>query len=154
LLRPWDDLPRAGVPKRGWIRAIRQALGMSGGQLGRRLGLTRQGVEDLERREAARSVTLAALAEAARALDAELVYAIVPRTSLEEARRARARAVAERELGRVAHSMRLEAQGVSKAEHNRQVTELQNELLRAWSRRIWDELPGEVPETPPPRRSP
>ena len=112
---------------------------MSGPQLGRRLGWTRQAVRDLERREVDGAVTLSALAQVARAMDADLVYALVPRTGLEEARRARAREVAEREVGRVAHSMRLEAQGVSKKEYRRQVAEREEELLRTWSRRIWDD---------------
>jgi predicted DNA-binding mobile mystery protein A len=113
---------------------------MSRSQLGLRLGLTRQGVERLEQREADNSITLAALAGAARALDAELVYGIVPRTSLEEFRRAQARAIAEKELRRVAHTMRLESQDVPKAEYERQVAELQDELLRSWSKRLWDEV--------------
>ena len=113
---------------------------MSRAQLGRRLGLTRQGVERLEQREVHQAITLATLADAARALDAELVYAIVPRTSLEETRRTQARIVAENELRRVAHTMRLESQDVSKAEYKRQASELQDELLRTWSKRMWDEI--------------
>jgi hypothetical protein len=35
--------------------------------------------------------------------------------------------------------MRLEAQGVSTAEHRRQVAERTDGLLRTWSRALWDD---------------
>ena len=35
---------RFAVPPKGWIRAIRDALGMHAFQLGKRLGMTQQGV--------------------------------------------------------------------------------------------------------------
>jgi len=94
-LRPWESLSGQPTPVGGWIRSIRQALGMSAAQLGARLGLTRQGVADLERREVSRGATLAALEKAAEALDADLVYAIVPRTSLSKMLRKQARKRAE-----------------------------------------------------------
>jgi len=47
-LRPLADVPR---PHRGWIRAIRDALGMSGTELAVRLGVSQQTIHDLERSE-------------------------------------------------------------------------------------------------------
>lgn len=136
-IRPWADLVGNDPPKGGWVRSIREALGMSAAQLGARMGLSRQGVADLERREGDRAVTLAALEKAAAAMNAKLVYAIVPRQSLTETIGAQARSVAERELDRIAHSMHLEDQGVASAEHASQVRERQDELLATWSRQIW-----------------
>lgn len=72
-------------------------------------------------------------------MNAELVYAIVPRKSLAETVRGQARTVAERQLKRVAHSMGLEAQDVSRDEYANQLAESQERLLRNWSRHIWDE---------------
>jgi len=138
-IRPWSRLSAAGPPRGGWVKSIRQALGMSTAQLGRRMGVTRQGVTDLERRETQRAVTLAALERAAQALDADLVYAIVPRTGLAEMVREQARKTADAQLNRVAHSMRLEDQGVSSEEHASQVADIQERLLHTWSRHIWDE---------------
>lgn len=138
-IKSWAELPSRAAPKGGWVRTIRQALGMSTSQLGRRMGLTRQGIADLERREAQRAVTLAALEKAAAAMSAELVYAIVPRQSLAETIRAQARATADRQLKTVAHSMRLEAQDVSRGEYANQLAERQEKLLRNWSRHIWDD---------------
>src|SRR5579859_5403104 len=122
-IRPWASLLNRTPPRGGWVRSIRQALGMSASQLGRRMGLSRQAIADLERREVHGTATLAALEKAAEAVNAELVYAIVPRKSLAETVRAQARTVADEQLKRVAHSMRLEAQDVSPDEYANQLAE-------------------------------
>lgn len=141
-LRQWAHLSARERPPGGWVRSIRQALGMSTTQLARRLGISRQAMADLEHREADRTVTLAALERVARAVDAELVYAIVPRRPLADMLRAQARARAEEQLDRVSHSMRLEAQEVPKEETDRQLAETEERLLRNWSRHIWDKEPS------------
>ncbi len=131
-------MPDRERPKGGWIRSIRQALGMSASQLGRRLGLSRQAAADLERREIGKTVTLATLQRAAAAMNADLVYAIVPRQSLEMTIRNQARKKAEQRLSRAAHSMRLEAQGVSVAEYNAQLDEAEEKIVKQWPRDLWD----------------
>jgi len=55
----------APTPRGGWIRANREALGMSSLQLGRRLGVSQQEAADLERRERTGSITIATLTKAA-----------------------------------------------------------------------------------------
>lgn len=138
-LKPWSALISQPPPRGGWLRSIRQALGMSTAQLGRRMGLSRQSIAELERRETSGAVTLATLEKAAKAMNANLVYAIVPRKSLTETVTEQARKRAENELRRVAHTMRLEAQDVSQEEFAHQLEDKQERLLRNWSRRIWDE---------------
>jgi predicted DNA-binding mobile mystery protein A len=102
--------PRLAPPRDGWIRVVREALGMTLAQLGHRLGITPQSVQDLEAREREGRITLERLREAADALGCDVAVTLVPRTSLEAIVRtqARARIAAERE--RVAHTMRLEGQ--------------------------------------------
>jgi predicted DNA-binding mobile mystery protein A len=104
-------------PRTGWIRTIRTALGMKTAQLGRRLGMTQQGVTDLEKREAAGTITLESLRKAADALGCDVVIAVVPRTSLEEKVQHQAKLKAAEEGKRLVHTMRLEAQedGVEEA---------------------------------------
>lgn len=111
-LKPED---RFSPPPKGWIRAIRDALGMTGVQLANRMKVRPQTLEALEKSEAAGSIQLSTLRRAAEALDCTLVYALVPNSSLEGAVTARARRIAEREIGRVAHTMRLEAQATGDA---------------------------------------
>jgi predicted DNA-binding mobile mystery protein A len=105
-----DERNRLQVPPKGWIRAIRDALGMSGVQLGKRLKVTPQTVEAMEKSEAAGTIQLNTLKRAAEAMDCTLVYALVPRTSLENTVRNRARQIATAALARVSHTMKLEDQ--------------------------------------------
>lgn len=128
-------------PRGGWLRTIRSALGMSAGQLAKRLEITQQSVSHLERREARGAATLMALRKAADALDCTLVYALVPRRPLAEMRERQAFTTARTLTARVAHTMRLEEQGVESSTTGRMTTELADELLRSGSRRIWD-TPG------------
>lgn len=70
-------------PPVGWIRVIRDAIGMTASQLGKRLGVSQQRALAIEQAEISGGITHSSLARAADALDCELVYAIVPRASLE-----------------------------------------------------------------------
>jgi len=99
-------------PNQGWVRAIRQALGMTAAQLGRRMGITQASLSGLEASEISGSIRLATLRKAAQALNCTLVYALVPNTSLEDIVREQARKVADEQLRPVEHSMSLENQAL------------------------------------------
>lgn len=124
------------VPTSGWIRAIRDALGMSAAELGRRLGVTHAAVFDLERSERAGRIGLDSLRRAADALDCTLVYALVPRRGLDATVRARAEELADDDLRHVERTMALEDQAVAVDPHTRE--ELVQKLVGSrglWSRR-------------------
>ncbi len=98
-------------PRRGWLRAIREASGMTMGQVGRASGITRQHLAFLEKSEADERITLKSLKRAAEALGCELVYAIVPKSgSLSDLIETRARKRAAENVLAVEHSMALENQ--------------------------------------------
>jgi len=105
-------------PPRGWARAIRDAFGMTAGQLGVRMGVTQPTIQKLERSEQQGTIQLASLRRLAEALGCELVYAFVPRQPLEQTYETAARAVARRELGAISHSMALEDQAVDDPEED------------------------------------
>jgi predicted DNA-binding mobile mystery protein A len=115
-LEPYRAARRVSRPAKGWIRAIRQALGVSSGELARRLGSSRQLPLQLEKSEAEDRITLKSLRAVAHALDCELVYALVPQADslLHELVEDRARAEAKRRVLSVEHSMALENQAVGK----------------------------------------
>jgi predicted DNA-binding mobile mystery protein A len=102
-------------PLKGWIRTIRQALGVSSGELGRRLGTSRQFPLQLEKGEEEDRITLKSLRGVANALDCDLVYALVPRArSMQELIENRARAEAKKRVLGVEHSMALENQAAGR----------------------------------------
>lgn len=111
-LSPYRGLAAEPRPHLGWIRAIRDALGMSGTELARRMGVSQQTIPDLEHSEQRDTIKLETLRRAAAALGCDVVYLLVPRGSIEDAVRAQARRQASRHLGRVAHHSRLEDQTV------------------------------------------
>ena len=101
-----------GRPAGGWIRLVRQALHMPQRELARRLGVTQATIAALEAREVTGAVTIDALERAATALDCDLVYALIPRRSLEEVLHEQAASVARAQWHAVSQSMVLEDQAV------------------------------------------
>jgi predicted DNA-binding mobile mystery protein A len=137
-------LKNLALPKRGWIREMRDALGLSARQLAARMGVSQPTVAKMEQSEARGSLTLASLQKAAEAMDCRLTYAFAPRTSLEDIVHARAAAAATRLLSRVEHTMVLEAQGADGEFRARRIQELTNELVRTLSRELWEEDTNEA----------
>jgi predicted DNA-binding mobile mystery protein A len=72
------------VPGCGWIRTIRDALGMSTFELAGRLGVTRARVSQFEQAEVHRSIPLSSLDRVAAALECRVNYVLVPEVSLEQ----------------------------------------------------------------------
>jgi len=88
----------ADPPNGGWIREIREALGMTTRQLAARMRRSQAAVSQLEQSEVTGGARLESLRRAGDALDCDLVYMLVPRTSLEDTVYARARDLARRAL--------------------------------------------------------
>jgi predicted DNA-binding mobile mystery protein A len=137
LVRPFRRLARAQSPRGGWVRAIREALGMSGAQLAARLNVTRQTIKDLEHSEATGKITLDSLNKLARALGCRVVYALVPDKPLEEMQRDRARKIAESLIKPVSHSMKLEAQAIGARDEQRQRERLIQGLMQGDPKKLW-----------------
>jgi len=137
-LRAYPLAKSSTPPRSGWIRSLREALGMTQSQLGAKLGFSRQSIQDFEKAEAERRITLESLDRVARAMRCQLVYALVPETgSIDDLRRRRAEIVADARLKPTTHSMKLEAQGVSKRERERQRKELVDTLLAGGAGNLW-----------------
>src|ERR1700735_116399 len=99
------------IPPTGWIKAIRLALGMSARQLGDKLHITRQGVQEMEKREKDGAITVQSLRDAARALDMNFGYFFIPKDGTFEALIDRkAHEMATRIVLRTSHSMHIEDQ--------------------------------------------
>ncbi len=125
-------------PHKGWIKAVKEALGMSSKQLAARLGVSPPRITALEKSEVDETVTLASLRRAAEALDCALVYSFVPKGSFEEVLQARARRIAADIIGKVDHTMRLEAQNLQSDTLNEEIENLAAQILREQHKIIWD----------------
>ncbi len=137
----FDSAKNIQPPVKGWIRAVREALGMSGKQLAQRLKVSQPRIPQLEQDEASGSVMLKTMQQVAEAMDCVFVYALVPRTSLKEAIRVQARKVAAERMQRVSHTMLLEAQGLSAEEAQASIDAAVEELMREMPRELWEAKP-------------
>jgi len=126
-------------PQRGWLRAMREAMGMTTRQLAQRMSKVQSAVVDMEKSEARESISLASLRQAAEAMDCVLVYAIIPKEPLDDILRARATGVAALQLARASHTMALENQSLSRVDQAAERDRLIDELLRGPAARLWDD---------------
>jgi predicted DNA-binding mobile mystery protein A len=130
----YSDLMSRRPPPRGWLKAIRESLGLTERQQAERLGITGPTLHKSELAEAEERITLGQLRKLADALDCQLVYALVPRTPLTQVVEDRARSIALQEVGEVAHTMSLEDQRPATDRLRKQVEQRTAELLRGrWS---------------------
>jgi|SRR6516165_3887303 len=135
-LRP---LLKTQRPPKGWLRAIRDALGMTTKQFGQRLGVSQPRIVELEQSEVSGTVTLNTLQRAAEALGCRLVYVLVPEKPLAETVRARSELVADRQSSAVEQTMRLEDQAVKDEAAARALRQQMIEDLLRRPARLWDE---------------
>lgn len=135
-LRPLVRTPR---PPKGWLRAIRDALGMTTAQFGRRLGVSQPRIVELEQSEVSGSVALNTLQRAAEALGCRLIYVLVPERPLAETVEGRANLIASRMTSAIAQTMRLEDQEVTNKEAAKELHRGQVERLLRRPARLWDE---------------
>ena len=135
-LRP---LATSSRPPKGWLRAVRDALGMTTAQYARRLGVSQPRIIELEQSEASGSVTLNTLQRAAEALGCRLVYVLAPERPLADTVRERAETVATRQLADIEHTMRLEDQAVANKQVSKDLHRQRIEELLRRPARLWDE---------------
>lgn len=124
-------------PSKGWLRAIREALGMSGRQFAQRLGVSPPWVTNLEKKELTGSVTIKTMRQAAEAMDCVFVYALLPRETLSAALRKRAKALAMERITNISHSMFLEGQQLSEPEQKKALESEVEALLWEMPKELW-----------------
>ncbi len=133
------SVKNVAIPPTGWIKAIRSALGMSMLQLGKKLSMTKQGVQDIERREKEGSTTINSLKEVAKALDMQLVYGFVPNDGFLEALIDRkAKELATRIVMRTSNSMKLEDQENTKQRVSKAIQERAAIIKNEMPKILWD----------------
>jgi predicted DNA-binding mobile mystery protein A len=137
-LKGLKTLTKNKKPSKGWIRSIREALGMSGRQLAERIIVEPPRIPEMEKAESFGNITLKSLRRAAEAMDCELVYAFVPKSNLDTSLRIQAQKMARQKLVKVSHSMRLEDQGLTAKEDAKQLNKMVEEWVKDPPRWLWD----------------
>ena len=138
-LKRFEPLKKLLSPGRGWIRAIRDALGMTGEQLAIRLDTNKQRIARIEQDEKLGKVTIKTLRSVAEAMDCIFVYGFVPRDSLEQTVRNQARLVAKKRTARSNQTMRLEKQELSEKEKEKSLKSLIEDIMDEMPKSLWDE---------------
>jgi predicted DNA-binding mobile mystery protein A len=124
------------IPKTGWLREIRDALGISQSQLAARAGVSRATVQQMERAEGRRRITLASLDRLAQAMGCQVAFAIVPKGgTLQDVRArqalARAAVLLKEKLGPSVYA------SLRPRELARRHERLAAKLLRGSRRKLW-----------------
>ncbi len=135
-LKKFQWLRELGIPPKGWIKALRFALGMNGRQLANRLEVSKQNISQLENGELEGSVSLKVMQRVGEAMDCKFFYGFVPNSTLKNTVRERAERVAWSNIERVNQSMRLEGQDIS-----------DKEVQKIWKKeveRLTNEMPGNL----------
>lgn len=125
-------------PQVGWIQTIRTTLGMTAQQLAQRMGISQATVSNLEKSEAAHTITLQSLQRAARALDCDVVYALLPRQPLADMVEDKAAQLASASVLRVRHTMSLEAQSTPAGTAQQQIAARKEALLAGRWSKLWN----------------
>jgi len=131
--------PSLAVPPRGWVTAIREALGMSAVQLARRLGVKPSRINAIQKAEISGAITIKSMREAAEAMNCKFVYALVPIEPLEKMVEERARLHAAARLQALDHTMALEDQSIDAEDRKAQEDWIIREVLEKEARRLWNE---------------
>ena len=136
-LNPLKALAKSGIPETGWIKSIREALGMSAKDLASKVGIDQSRISRLENAEKDGNVKLSSLQKIAQGLDMEFVYGFVPKNTLETLVREQARKIAGEKMKWLSHTMRLEQQELPEKEKESAVKDMIDKILIAEPKDFW-----------------
>lgn len=123
----------------GWLKTVRKALGMSGAQLAKRLGVTKGRISQAESGELSGSVTLRTMQSMAEAMDCRFVYAVVPRKDVEAVIKDRAIQKAKAQVKAASMHMALEAQALSEEQLAYEIDRLASEIVKDMPSDLWSD---------------
>ncbi len=138
-MRTFPNEQDSAMPPAGWINAIRTALGMSLQQLGDKMSITKQSVQNIEKREKDGSVTIKSLREVAKAMDMHLVYGFVPVDgNLDALIDRKAKELATQIVMRTSNTMKLEDQENTKKRIEKAIQERTDSIKNEMPKILWD----------------
>ncbi len=122
------------IPPQGWIKTLREFLGMTTSQFAKKIGVTQPRVINIEKNE--KNLKISTMEKIADSLNCEFVYMLVPREKIDDILYKKARQKALKILNKVNQNMQLEDQ---LAKTDELLEDLIEELLDGNLARIWDE---------------
>lgn len=138
-LAPLKQFADSGIPPAGWIRTIREALGMTTQQMADRTGFDQPRISRLERAEKDGNLRLSSLQKIARGLGMRFVYGFVGEKTLEQLVRDQAQKIALKRLERLDKTMVLELQGLPEEEKQKAIKDLIDKILVEEPKDFWNE---------------
>lgn len=126
-----------GLKSIGWIKTIREALGMTSTNLASRVGVNQSRIIHMEKAESDGNIKISTMEKIADALDMDFVYGFVPRTSLNEMVRQQAKKIALHKMERLDNTMRLELQELSSEEKERALKDMIDRILIDGPKDFW-----------------
>jgi predicted DNA-binding mobile mystery protein A len=127
------------VPPNGWINVLRKTLNISLKQLGKKLKVSSQNINQFEQREKDGSISLQKLKDVAEALDMNFVYVFIPKDgSLEKLIEKRSKKLAEEIVMRTSHSMKLENQENTEERIKKAIEDRAEKIKNEMPKYLWD----------------
>lgn len=117
----------------GWIKTVREAIGMTVSQLAARLGVTQPRITKMESNED--NLKLSTMKKAAEAMNCEFVYYFKPKTTFQNLVDEQAQKKAVEVLKTVNVNMALENQEIAEDEA---VKDFASDLINTKIKQIWD----------------
>jgi len=126
-----------GLKSIGWIKTIREALGMTSTNLASRVGVNQSRIIHMEKAERDGNIKISTMEKIADAVDMDFVYGFVPRTSLNEMVKQQAKKIALHKMERLDNTMRLELQELSSEEKERALKDMIDRILIDGPKDFW-----------------
>ncbi len=127
------------TPPEGWLRTVRKALGMSGAELAKKMGVTRARIAQAESAELTGGITLKSMQATAEAMGCRLAYAIVPPERIEDLIVAQARKKATAVVNIASQHMALESQALSEEKIAQEIERLTREIAQSMPPDLWND---------------
>jgi len=127
------------IPLEGWLRTIRNALGMSGVQLAKRLGVTKARIAKVEQDELGGGVTLKTMKRMAEAMNCRFVYAIIPDEDIEQVLEEQALKKSKARVKAASTHMALEAQSLDQHTLDSEIKRIASKIVREKPSDLWSD---------------
>ena len=125
------------IPQPGWIKTIREVLGLSASQLGEKVGIDQSRISRLENAEPMGNLKLSSLQKIAKGLNMYFVYAFVPEATLESMVRDQAKRIALKRLETLDNTMRLEKQALSDEDKKKALEDMIDKIMLEQPKDFW-----------------